>query len=157
MRLRLAKKGPAAGCDGEKGAAGDRGRDGMSIVGLPGKQGPSGGIGEPGDSGLDGWAPIMAVIPDGERRVLKVTDWAGGEGEKPEAGWFLGPAGPVGQASQATDIRGEAGKRGELGAVVGLKEIYVEVPQSLPSFTALFFEPIMIENETVYRMSVNVP
>lgn len=66
--------------------------------------------GDDGDDGLNGWSPLLAVESDGERRVLRVVGWVGGEGETPPAGFYLATGGRVDRASDATDIRGPAGK-----------------------------------------------
>lgn len=67
-----------------------------------------------GDSGDDGWSPLLAVVSDSARRVLQITDWAGGSGTKPSTG-YLGPSGIVSLIGQATDIRGAAGADGSQG------------------------------------------
>ncbi len=56
-----------------------------------------------------GWTPVLAVVADGERRVLQVTDWTGGEANKPAAGQYVGPSGFIGIIGDATDVRGAAG------------------------------------------------
>lgn len=73
---------------------------------------PVGGAGPPGSSG---WSPLFSVSVDGERRVMQVTDWVGGEGEKPAVGAYLSEGGLVSGASSATDIRGGTGVQGEIG------------------------------------------
>lgn len=41
-----------------------------------------------GDSSktFDGWLPLFAVVSDGERQVMQITDWMGGEGDTPTIG-----------------------------------------------------------------------
>lgn len=80
----------------------------------PGPQGVPGPAGPPG--GDVGWSPILATVEHGARRVLQVTDWTGGEGAKPAAGQYVGPAGLVALIADATDIRGAAGSDGLAGA-----------------------------------------
>lgn len=43
-----------------------------------------------GDSSeaFDGWLPLLAVVSDGERQVMQITDYMGGEGDKPTSGQF---------------------------------------------------------------------
>lgn len=65
--------------------------------------------------GLDGWTPILAVVSDGERRVLQVVDWTGGTGTKPNTGLYVGPAGLVAAIGDAVDIRGAQGPAGSGG------------------------------------------
>ena len=65
--------------------------------------------GDKGDTGDAAWSPIFATVADGERRVLQVSDWAGGEGTKPATGAYLGETGFVATAAEATDVRGAAG------------------------------------------------
>lgn len=71
-----------------------------------------GGIGDTGDLG---WSPELAVVPDGERRVLQVADWAGGTGTAPDTGQYVGPDGLVDDIAEATDIRGSVGPVGDFG------------------------------------------
>lgn len=54
--------------------------------------------------GYRGWSPVLAVVPDGVRRVVQVADWVGGEGTKPTAGLYLGLHGYVVRISDAVDI-----------------------------------------------------
>jgi len=56
-----------------------------------------------------GWTPVLAVVADGERRVLQVTDWTGGEANKPAVGQYVGPSGFVASIGDASDVRGAAG------------------------------------------------
>lgn len=62
--------------------------------------------------GPQGWAPKVSVEVDGERRVLRIVDWLGGEGDKPLTLGYIGPSGIVGTATLATDIRGAMGLTG---------------------------------------------
>ena len=68
-----------------------------------------------GVPGRDGWAPAIAAVPDGARRVLQVLDWIGGQGPKPATG-YIGAAGIVADIANATDFRGGSGQDGEDGA-----------------------------------------
>ncbi len=68
-----------------------------------------GGAGSPGSDGEDGWAPILAVVTDTDRRVLQVVGWTGGTGTPPATGDFIGPVGLVATAAAAVDIRGAQG------------------------------------------------
>ncbi|WP_052671906.1 hypothetical protein [Stutzerimonas stutzeri] len=54
-----------------------------------------------------GWTPVMAVVADGDRTVLQVTDWTGGEANKPATGVYVGPTGFVATAAEATNIGGQ--------------------------------------------------
>ena len=62
--------------------------------------------------GPQGWAPVVAVVTDGARRVLQITDWTGGEGSKPTVTGFIGATGIVATAALAVDIRGSIGATG---------------------------------------------
>jgi len=55
----------------------------------------------------NGWAPVLAIESDGERRVFAVT-WAGGTGTAPADG-YVGAAGIVALIADAVDVRGAAG------------------------------------------------
>ncbi len=68
--------------------------------------------GDIGATGNKGWSPVLAIVSDGERRVLQLTDWVGGEGAKPATGQFLGSSGFVATAASAIDIRGPQGQAG---------------------------------------------
>lgn len=48
-----------------------------------------------GSNGDDGWSPVLAGEQDGVRTLIKVVDWAGGQGTKPQTGMYLGTAGYV--------------------------------------------------------------
>jgi hypothetical protein len=62
-----------------------------------------------GTIGNKGWSPILAVVEDGARRVLQVTDWTGGEGTKPDTGDYVGAAGLVALIGDGVDVRGPVG------------------------------------------------
>jgi len=64
-----------------------------------------------GDAGLS-WAPVLALESDGDRRVLKITDWTDGTGTKPEINVYIGAAGYVDNLFDALDVRGSAGGNG---------------------------------------------
>lgn len=84
----------------------------LAYGGIQGATGATGDTGATGAQGQKGWSPILAVENDGERRVLRVTDWTGGEGTKPASGQYIGPTGFVSTPAQATDIRGPQGATG---------------------------------------------
>lgn len=50
-----------------------------------------------GDTGNPAWTPMLAIESDGAARYLKVTDWTGGIGTKPEIGY-------VGQSGITTKV-----------------------------------------------------
>lgn len=111
--------GPPGGPQGERGLPGPRGDTGLKgDRGPAGPTGPRGQDGAPGADGRDGkdgkngfngWTPVLAVVEDGQRRVLQVTRWVGGSGPKPESDLYLGKDGFVKRIEDATDIRGPAG------------------------------------------------
>ena len=65
-----------------------------------------------------GWSPVLAVVPDGARRVLQVTDWTGGAGATPATGSYIGVSGLVATAPEAVDLRGTQGEVGPQGTNV---------------------------------------
>jgi hypothetical protein len=71
----------------------------------------------PGPQGNAGWSPAgFAVVTDGNRRVLQITDWVGGAGTKPSVvNQFLGATGIVSTAAAAVDVRGLQGLQGNPG------------------------------------------
>ena len=62
--------------------------------------------------GPQGWAPVLSAEADGARRVLRVTDWTGGQGAKPALLGYVGASGLVLTAALALDVRGAAGGAG---------------------------------------------
>ena len=83
--------------------------------------------GEDGTDGDDGWAPILAIVTDGARRVQQVVDWAGGTGTKPATGDFVGPTGLVSDIALAVDIRGPEGPLS--GGLSDLNDVTITDPQ----------------------------
>lgn len=74
-----------------------------------------GGVEQPGTVGTPGekgWSPVLAVVTDGSRRVLQVSDWTGGQGTKPAIGQYIGASGLTSTIGDAVDIRGAAGVDG---------------------------------------------
>lgn len=65
-----------------------------------------------GSQGQKGWSLVPALVADGARLVLQVDDWTGGEGDKPEVGDYVGPAGLVSSIAAAVDVRGGIGLTG---------------------------------------------
>jgi len=68
--------------------------------------------GDKGETGDKGWSPILAIVTDGARRVVQVSDWTGGQGTKPASGSYIGPSGLVSDIALAVDIRGATGATG---------------------------------------------
>ena len=58
-------------------------------------------LGKPGSAGANGWTPILGGEADGTRSLLKVVDWAGGQGTKPTAGMYIGVSGYVAAKTDA--------------------------------------------------------
>ncbi len=71
-----------------------------------------------GAPGPNGWSPILAATTDGERRVLRVSDWTGGSGNKPAIGQYVGASGLTSVLADAVDVRGAAGAGGGGGGAV---------------------------------------
>lgn len=73
-------------------------------------------IGAAGAIGSNGWTAVLAIEFDGARAVMKVVDWAGGEGAKPAVGLYVGSGSTlVSDIANAVDIRGPAGPAGPQG------------------------------------------
>lgn len=81
-------------------------------IGPQGDPGTDGTDGTNGTDGNDGWSPVFAVVSDGERRVLQVQSWVGGEGTPPASGEYVGATGLVALIGDAVDIRGAPGLDG---------------------------------------------
>ena len=103
----------ATGIKGDKGDKGDKGSTGAT--GAQGIQGIQGIAGATGAQGQKGWSPILAVVSDGARRVLQVSDWTGGAGTKPASGSYIGATGLTAIVGDAVDFRGIQGIQGLTG------------------------------------------
>lgn len=64
-----------------------------------------------GPQGDRGWSPVLGLANDGTRRVLRLTDYVGGEGPKPTAGvgQYLTAGGLTSNIGAAMDVRGTQG------------------------------------------------
>lgn len=63
-------------------------------------------------TGKASFAPVLAVVADGNRRVHQVVAWIGGLGPAPDVGVYVGADGYVDAIADAVDIRGPAGAPG---------------------------------------------
>jgi len=87
-----------------------------TMVAGKGDQGTAGSNGSDGASGDSGWSPVFSIVNDGSRRVLRLSDWVGGEGTKPGGtGQYVGASGMTGTIADAIDIRGPQGVKGDQG------------------------------------------
>lgn len=99
-----------------EGPQGERGPQGIAgPQGTTGATGPAGTSGANGSDGFNGWTPVLSNIADGERRVLRITDWTGGSGAKPSTGAYVGSTGLTQSLANAVDIRGTTGPQGTTG------------------------------------------
>ena len=89
-------------------------------VDAKGEKGDVGATGANGQQGFIGWSPVLAVVSDSARRVVKITDWTGGIGTKPPINVYLTTTGTTADISLATDIRGATGTSGSTGATGGV-------------------------------------
>lgn len=90
--------------------------DAWAIFDANGYRQYSGNTGAQGIQGEKGWAPIFAIVTDGARRVLQLTDWVGGQGTKPgNINDYVGAAGFTSVLANAVDIRGPIGLTGNTG------------------------------------------
>jgi hypothetical protein len=74
-----------------------------------------------GDSGLNGWSPVLAGATDGARNVLRVVDWVGGQGAKPVNLGYIGVTGIVANIADAVNVRGPVGADGNPGPANSLQ------------------------------------
>lgn len=118
---------------------------------ITGAEGDPGDPGDPGDQGEKGWAPSLAVVADGERRVHRLIDWVGGEGTKPgNVGEYLGASGFEANIANAVDIRGAQGPQGD---DLPLKTAIMVSPASTASYQWLYIdrgasfstEPVLVQ------------
>ncbi|MGU3493371.1 tail fiber domain-containing protein [Xanthobacteraceae bacterium A53D] len=88
-------------------------------------------VGVQGRQGSAGWSPVLAGVADGVRRVLQIIGWAGGQGDEPSIGGYIGPTGIVPDIASALDIRGATGLGVDapaLAALTGLSPAADRVP-----------------------------
>lgn len=84
--------------------------DALNVKGITGDTGATGAAGN------KGWSMVPALVADGDRYVVQIVDWQGGEGTKPSTtNQFIGAAGIVSTAAAAVDIRGPQGVQGDPG------------------------------------------
>lgn len=69
---------------------------------------------------INTWQAVVALVPDGTRVVMQITDWTGGTGPKPDIGGYYGPAGSITNLAGATDLRGLPGLSPVLALASGL-------------------------------------
>lgn len=75
---------------------------------------PTGSI--QGDTGDKGWSVEPSLVTDGERTIIQIADYIGGEGSKPSgSGLYIGADGLVADIADAIDIRGSTGAQGPRG------------------------------------------
>ncbi|WEX10270.1 hypothetical protein [Chelativorans sp. AA-79] len=74
-------------------------------------------------TGPRGWSPLVRSASDGDRRVVEVYDWVGGQGAKPTATGYISPTGLTSNIASATDFRGPPGPSGP-GTGDMLKSVY---------------------------------
>ncbi len=95
---------------------------------------PKGSNGTNGTNGTSGWTPILAVITDGERRVLRIYDWTGGSGTKPSTvDQYIGATGIVSTPAAAVDIRGSSAGASLPPMPIGSSMEYGGVTDPVPS------------------------
>lgn len=105
------------GLQGVQGIQGIQGIQGLTgNTGATGSTGLTGATGATGSNGTNGWSPILAIVSDGNRRVLQLANWTGGTGTKPSFGNYIGVSGLVPNIVDAVDIRGATGLTGATGA-----------------------------------------
>lgn len=146
------------GADGKDGKQGERGLDGKAGVpgtngrdGAPGVDGKDGKRGTRGAAGLDGnngWTPILAAIEDGERVVHQIIRWAGGSGQEPERGLYIGNNGLVSRIEEAQNIRGPIGASRDRLVGVGGGMSQASVIALVESLTMEDFDQVPLPEQT---------
>ena len=94
---------------------------------LGGATGPAGPAGSQGTAGVNGWSPVLAVVIQQERRVLRITDWVGGDLPKPTTGQYISATGLTNSIDAGTDVRGPAGADGADGTAVDLSGLTADI------------------------------
>lgn len=70
-----------------------------------------------GSDGDKGWSPVFSIEDrNPDESVLKITDWVGGEGDKPSEVGYIGSDGLVEDILDAINIKGARGSTGSSGA-----------------------------------------
>lgn len=121
----------------------------MSIIFYDGDKGPEirrklNELGDLFQAGLDGllslqgWSPVLSVVADGSREVLRIVDWVGGDGDKPTTLGYVGASGIVADAASAVNVKGGDGNPGpanslEIGTVVAGPVAAATISGSAPS------------------------
>ncbi|WP_454917420.1 hypothetical protein [Xanthobacter sediminis] len=98
------------------------------------RSGVQGRKGDTGETGNDGWSPVLAAVSDGSRRVHQIAGWVGGQGNEPDTGGYLGPDGVVTDIAEGTDVRGPAGAGADTPAIAAIGEL-TPAPSTAPYFT----------------------
>lgn len=65
--------------------------------------------------GDGGWSPAFGLVADGDRIVMQVADWVGGDGDKPAVDLYVGASGLTETIGEAVDVRGAQGATGADG------------------------------------------
>ena len=97
----------SANLKGEKGDKGDKGDTGAA--------GSNGTNGTNGTNGSNGWTPVYATEQFSGKQLLKIIDWTGGTGTKPNVDVYLSSSGLTPNITLAQDFKGDKGDNGEDG------------------------------------------
>ena len=85
----------------------------IDIRGAAGVAGAPGSDGTIGSDGNTGYSPVLQVVADSARRVLRIASWTGGTGPQPTGvGQYLSASGLTSTIADAIDIRGAPGSAG---------------------------------------------
>ena len=68
-----------------------------------------------GEDGGDGWTPVIATESFEGGSYLKIVDWVGGTGDKPDTIGYVSTSGVVDSIATASNLRGEQGAQGIQG------------------------------------------
>jgi hypothetical protein len=130
------------GIQGIQGPAGDTGATGAT--GSTGADGaPGGPPGDTGPTGDKGWSPKLIIGNDGDRRVLSIVGWLGGEGSAPSTGQYIGESDLVNTAAEGVDIRGSTGAPGADGLEPVHENVFYVDPVNGNDGTAVMGHPAL--------------
>lgn len=93
----------------------DSGARFISVAGADWVDVTPAGTNSQGNDGDDGWTPLFSIASDNDRRVMKIVDWTGGGGDKPDINQYLTATGFDTDIANAVDIRGIQGLQGIQG------------------------------------------
>lgn len=129
------------------------------LANVQGQKGEQGIQGIAGLNGNNGWSPVLAVVPNGEKRVLQIYGWVGGTGGTPASGQYISATGLTSDINAATDIRGQQGIQGIQGVqgLQGEQGIQGEPAAQATTLTFLDDQSLKVDYNDGTTLYSNIP